>query len=111
MAIGVTIDQTPPIVTIAVSGDLDLASIPGLHDALQKAGLTTSPDIALDLDGLTSIDDAALGILHGALRRLGGTGRRIWIVCNATKLIDRLDDAGVLTSVEVAASRHDITSR
>ncbi|MFM8648354.1 MAG: STAS domain-containing protein [Actinomycetota bacterium] len=110
MALGITIEEAPRLFAIEVAGDLDLGSIPGLHDALQKATLTTCPDVALDLDGLTSIDDAALGILHGALRRLNRVGRRIWIVCNLTALIDRLERAGILDSAEVAASRHDIAS-
>lgn len=110
MTLGITIDEAARLFVIEVAGDLDLGSIPGLHDSLQKAALTTCPDVALDVDGLTSVDDVALGILHGALRQLSGAGRRIWIVCNLPALIDRFERAGILDSAEVVASRHDITS-
>lgn len=111
MALGVTIDETPPLLVVSLSGDLDLGSIPRLHDALQKAGLTTIPGVAIDLDGLTSMDDTALGILHGAVRNLTDSGRRLWFVCNEPTLVDRLRGVGLLASVEVARSVHDIASR
>ena len=110
MALGVTIDEAPDLFIISMAGDLDLASIPQLHDALQRAALCTAADVALDLDGLTSLDDAALGILHGALRNLSTGARRIWIVCNLPALLDRLEQAGILVSAKIAASRHDIAS-
>ena len=111
MALGVTIDETPRLMVVSLSGDLDLGSVPRLHDALQKAGLHTVPDVALDLDGLTSIDETALGILRGSVRNLSDSGRRLWFVCNEPNLVDRLRGIGLLDSAEIVRSVHDIASR
>ena len=95
---------------VGVAGDLDLGTIPKLHDALQRAGLSNATSIALDLDGLVSLDDVALGILAGDLRSLDEQGRRVWVICNNTTVIGRLERHGLLDTARLVGSAHDITS-
>ena len=61
---------------ISLSGEIDLATIPLLHDALTKA-LTHHPGrlMVIDLDGVTVLEDTGLGVLHGC-GRLGTSDRR-----------------------------------
>ena len=95
---------------VGVAGDLDLGTIPKLHDALQRAGLSNAPSIALDLDGLVSLDDVALGILAADLRSLDEQGHRVWIICNNTTVIGRLERHQLLDTARLIGSAHDITS-
>ena len=65
---------TPNIVT--VTGDLDLACVPLLHDLLAR--VRRGSDLVIDLGGVTFIDCAGLGALVTAHRRTqarGGTLR------------------------------------
>ena len=52
---------------IALAGTVDLATVPSLHNAL-TAAILDSPQstIAVDLGGVESLDDVALGVLLGA---------------------------------------------
>ena len=52
---------------ISLSGEVDLATLPLLHDALSKA-LAHHPGrmLVIDIDGVTVLDDSGLGVLLGA---------------------------------------------
>ena len=49
------------IYVIGFVGELDLSTLPQLSDLLNKAMTQTHQHIALDLHGITVLDDAALG--------------------------------------------------
>jgi len=89
-------------VVVALSGEVDLATIPVLHDALSKA-LTHHPGHALvvDLDGVTLLDDSGLGVLLGAAGSARQAGTDLVVVCNNQRLRERLDTTGFSRAVEV----------
>jgi anti-sigma B factor antagonist len=93
---------------ITLSGEVDLATIPLLHDALTKA-LTHHPDrtLIIDLDGVTVLDDTGLGVLLGAAGAARQAGADLAVVCNNVRLRERLDRTGFSRAVEV----RDRTSR
>lgn len=111
MSLGVRIDESPNLFAIEVSGDLDVGNLPGLHDALQRAGRSMAASVAIDVDGLTSLDDAALGVINGTLRNFRAHGRAVWIVCNTPDVVERFRSHGLLDVVDLADSLHDIASR
>ena len=80
---------------ITLSGEVDLATIPLLHDALTKA-LADHPDrtIIIDLDGVTLLDDTGLGVLLGAAGAARQAGADLMVVCNNVRLRERLDRTG-----------------
>ncbi len=87
---------------ITLSGEVDLGTIPMLHDALSKA-LTHHPDrtIVVDLDGVTVLDDTGLGILLGAAGSARQAGADLAVVCNSQRLRERLVRTGFSRAVEV----------
>jgi anti-sigma B factor antagonist len=93
---------------ITLSGEVDLSTIPMLHDALTKA-LTHHPDrmIVVDLDGVTVLDDTGLGILLGAAGSAREAGADLSVVCTSQRLRERLDRTGFSRAVKV----RDRTSR
>ncbi len=82
---------------LALDGVADLASLPRLHDALQRlvggGGETTG--VAIDLDGVTVLDDATLGLLLGAAATARARGHELVVVCSDERLRRRLSDTRV----------------
>lgn len=60
--------------TIAIRGDLDLASVPQLHSCLTDLVNRGETQIVLDLSAVTFCDSTALGVFAGAHRRLSAIG-------------------------------------
>ena len=93
---------------ISLSGEVDLATIPLLHDALTKA-LAHHPGrmLVIDLDGVTVLEDTGLGVLMGAAGSARQTGADLVVVCNNMRLRERLDRTGFSRAVEVRDRRRE----
>jgi anti-sigma B factor antagonist len=83
---------------VAVSGELDLASVPELRAALEIAAASGAP-VVLDVSGVTFIDSTALGALLRANDELASGGPGMVTICPSgpvrrllalTRLEDRL---------------------
>jgi anti-sigma B factor antagonist len=59
---------------VFVSGDIDLASAPGLAQELRDAEGDADPEIVLDLSGVTFMDSTGLHVLLDAQERATGRG-------------------------------------
>ncbi|MFJ5551468.1 MULTISPECIES: STAS domain-containing protein [unclassified Streptomyces] len=62
---------------LAVGGRLDVRSAADARTALHSALDDGDGDLVLDLTGLDSWDATGLGVIMGAHRRAGRTGRRL----------------------------------
>ena len=93
---------------IGFVGELDLSTLPQLSDLLNKAISQSHQHIALDLDGITVLDDAALGILLGAASRVRTNGGHMYVVCSNLKIVDYLQRTQLDRIIPVANSVHDI---
>jgi anti-sigma B factor antagonist len=93
---------------ISLSGEVDLATLPLLQDALTKA-LAYHPGrmIVVDLDGVTVLEDVGLGILIGAAGSARQTGADLVLVCNNMRLRERLDRTGFSRAIEVRYRRRE----
>lgn len=93
---------------LALDGVVDLAATPRLHSALGQL-LATAPTtpIAVDIDGVTVLDDAALGLLLGAAATARASGRTLRIVCTDGALRRRLADTRFDRAVDVSRSLTD----
>ena len=87
---------------LQLSGDIDLATLPQLHDHLVRAGalhLTTT--LFVDIDGLLTLDDSGLGILLGAAGRFRERGADLVLVCNNERLRSRFALSGFDRAITV----------
>ena len=76
---------------LSLQGEVDLATVPRLHDRFVAVSSAHPGQVlVLDLDGVTSIDDAGFGTLLGGLRRLTAYGGDIIAVCTSEALLDQL---------------------
>jgi anti-sigma B factor antagonist len=90
--------------TLHVSGEIDLATVPQLHDALRRIIADHfAQTVAIDLDGISVLDDAGLGVLLGAAGRAREQGGDLVIVCTADRLLRRFDLSGLSRAVDVRA--------
>jgi len=96
------------VYVIGFTGDLDMSTLPTLSDLLTKAINQTPVHLALDLDGITVLDDAALGILLGAASRIRNNGGRMSVVCSNPKIADYLRRTQIDLIIPLATSVHDI---
>ena len=96
------------IYVIGFVGELDLSTLPQLSDLLNKAVNQTHQHIALDLDGITVLDDAALGILLGAASRIRINGGQMSVVCSNPKIVDYLQRTQLDRIIPLANSVHNI---
>ena len=90
--------------TLQVSGEIDLSTVPMLHDALRRIiSDHLAQTVAIDLDGISVLDDTGLGVLLGAAGRAREQGGDLVIVCTAERLLRRFDLSGLSRAVDVRA--------
>lgn len=92
---------------LQVSGEVDLATLPYFRDQLVRAitqhhGAT----LAVDLDGVTALDDAGLGMLLGAAGRAREQGGDLVVVTSSERLRARLALTGLDRAIVVQSSLH-----
>lgn len=91
---------------LALDGTADLAALPQVHAACQRllADVGTGSAVAIDVDGVTVLDDATLGLLLGAAATARSRGAALRVVCAAGPLRRRLADTRFDRAVDVVAS-------
>jgi len=87
---------------LMVSGEIDLASVPTLRGALVRlVGDAPGSVVAVDLDGVTVVDDTGLGVLLGGAAHARRTGGDLVVVCRAGAVRDLLELSGLARAIEV----------
>lgn len=88
--------------TLQLSGEIDVASVGRLRDAALQL-ITSAPGamVAIDLDGVTVIDDTGLGGLLGAAARAREGGGDLVLVCNSERHLRRFELSGLSRAIEV----------
>jgi anti-sigma B factor antagonist len=69
-----------PRMTLALSGELDIASAPSLERAIGAAPWPRLTELVVDLSGVTFIDSAGLSVLIRTSRRAAAAGMRFSVV-------------------------------
>lgn len=105
MPLGVAASVVGGRPVVALSGALDLSSVPALQNALTTAILDHPAEtIAVDLDGVESLDDVALGVLLGAAARARRAGGDVVVVAADESVRQRFALSGFDRAIVVAAS-------
>ena len=106
-ALTVLVRHEPGYVLVTVAGEVDFASAARLRERLFTLAATGRPLVA-DLDRVTFIDAAGLGVLAGAARQAAAHGASLRVVCARRQVrrlfgLTRLDQ-----TVPVAASLAEV---
>jgi anti-sigma B factor antagonist len=75
--LAIEVTRAEPVVTVAVTGELDLASVSQLRSCLTDLVGRGDVDVVVDLSGVTFCDSTALGVFVGAHRRVAAAGGKI----------------------------------
>ena len=107
----VMVRHEPEYVLVTVAGEVDFASAAGLRERLFTLASAGRPLVA-DLDRVSFIDAAGLGVLAGAARQAAAEGTSLQVVCarrrvrrlfGLTQLDQTVPVAASLAEVQVAA--------
>ena len=78
-----------PEAVITLAGELDLASAPVLHELLLEAASAGAETIKIDVQRLTYVDSAGLGVLVSAHKRLQSNGGSL-VISGPTPRVTRV---------------------
>ena len=85
-------EQADGTTVVELDGDADLGALPQLQQLLARAVDTASTAVVVDLDGLTVLDDAALGLIVGAAASARRRGVELRLICTDPRRRARLVD-------------------
>ena len=87
---------------LQVDGELDLASLPQFQAALSRlVGDAPGATVAVDVDGLSVLDDTGMGVLLGAAARARQHGGDLVVVCSSPRLLQRFQLSGLVRAIDV----------
>jgi anti-anti-sigma factor len=90
---------------LVLIGDLDLSTLPRLHDALVRLATAPGTVSIADLTEVTVCEDAAIGVLLAGAARLRDRGGDLVVVCPAGHLRDRLTAMRIDRAVAIRPTR------
>ena len=106
------LDTIGGIAVLSVSGELDLSTLPQVRNTfVTLVGDHPGALVAIDLDGVESLDDTCLGVLLGTAGRARESGGDLVVVCSDERLLARFALVRLDRAIDVVPSVHDITSR
>jgi len=95
-------DVVGTLPVVALSGSVDLATVPQLTTALYRLiGDHAGARVAVDLDGVDVLDDTGLGVLLGAAGRARQAGGELVVVVADERLKARFEATGFDRAVDV----------
>lgn len=95
-------DVVGTLPVVALSGSVDLATVPQLGNALFRLVADHGGQrVAVDLDGVDVLDDTGLGVLLGAAGRARQSGGQLVVVVSDPRLRDRFATTGFDRAIDV----------
>jgi anti-anti-sigma factor len=101
--LSVTVRRERGAVIAEVTGDIDMSTVAGLRERLFGLADSGQP-LIVDLNRITFIDSAGLGVLAGAARRAGQHGGSLHAVCSRPQTRKLLWLTGVDRRIPLSAT-------
>lgn len=95
---------------IAVTGEIDLATVPELESAIDAVFTANSHPLVVDLNSSTFMDSTGLKALVMANRRFDESGRAFAIAVSGGPVSRLIDLSGVSSSIAVVGTTDDLES-
>lgn len=87
MDLGLDLVERGAYSVLAVSGEVDVATVPRLREQLHGLVAQGRNKIVVDLEGVDFLDSTGLGVLVGALKRVkGDEGGELRLVCTQARI-------------------------
>ena len=104
-------DEPDQPTVVALRGEIDLGTATPLTMRLDALTSGPSPDLVLDLRGVTFIDCAGLGVLCRVRNRVEARAGRLRLVSDSARFRGMLRLVDLDEAFEIAAGLPDVTSR
>jgi anti-sigma B factor antagonist len=92
-------------------GEVDLSNVGALRDVLDELYRQAAADVVVDLDRVSFIDSAGLGVLIGARRRAQRVHGSLTLVCNQERILRLFAITRLDTVFDVVASHPALEDR
>ncbi len=99
--VDVTTSERPGSTLVEVEGEIDLSTAPQLQRAL-LASAEGSPEVVVDLRGVTFIDSTGVGVLFRVSKQVAAAGGEVRLVCGPGAVRRVLKVSGLDRLVPVA---------
>ena len=86
---------------VVVRGEVDLATVSPLRDAIAEHLASGCTHLLLDLTGVTFIDSTGLGVLVGTSKKARGLGGSLRVVCQNPRILRLLAITGLTKTLAV----------
>lgn len=86
MDLGLDVSERNGFAVLAVSGEVDVATVPRLREQLHSLVAQGSNRIVVDLEGVEFLDSTGLGVLVGALKRVRAHDGELRVVCPQSRV-------------------------
>jgi anti-sigma B factor antagonist len=84
--LGLEVQERGDVAVLAVSGEVDVATVPRLREQLHGLVASGTPRIVVNLDAVDFLDSTGLGVLVGALKRVRNNGGELALVCTSPRI-------------------------
>ena len=84
--LGLDVSERGGYSVLAVSGEVDVATVPRLREQLHGLVAEGNTRIVVDLDGVDFLDSTGLGVLVGALKRVRSSDGELSLVCTQPRI-------------------------
>ncbi len=86
MDLGLDVAEQGDASVLAVSGEVDVATVPRLREQLHGLVAGGSRRIVVDLERVDFLDSTGLGVLVGALKRVRSNDGELVLVCTSPRI-------------------------
>ena len=86
MDLGLDVSEQNGYSVLAVSGEVDVATVPRLREQLHGLVAQGSNKIVVDLDSVDFLNSTGLGVLVGALKRVRSNDGELSLVCTQPRI-------------------------
>lgn len=104
MKFGVESEVDGSVTILAVSGEVDIQTSPGLRTGIEKA-LGPDRHLIVDLTRVHFMDSTGLGVLVGGLNRARQVGASLSLVCDLTRVLKLFEMTGLRDTFAIYATR------
>jgi anti-sigma B factor antagonist len=103
----VSVESGDSSYVVSVTGEVDVATAPGLRERLHEVIADGPAVLVVDLLGVTFIDSTALGVLIDALKRSEAVGAVMRIVVSEPRILKVFTITGLTDIFAIRASREE----
>ena len=95
MDLGLDVQERDGFAVLAVSGEVDVATVPRLREQLHWLVAQGSNQIIVNLDAVDFLDSTGLGVLVGGLKRLRSHDGDLVLECTQSRILKVFEITGL----------------